>query len=402
MNSRSVAPENGAEEHSEVGPSSIASIILCPGKVRMCRGLEDVTSYAAAEGTVAHKLGENKLNGKKYPKIGTVIEQDGHSITVDKEMLEAVEDYIEHTIAIKGSIEPGLSYEELVEVTGSLEYMGLPELFGTADYVLSVMFDTLYIRDYKHGKGIMVEAENNAQLMCYALIAGQESIGSYERINFGIVQPRTREGAPIKTWEITPDELMDWAEDVLKPAVKLALSDDAPLVPGEKQCMWCRAAQQGICPAFSTRALQVAQEDFKDFADIRPSQLVESVSIEQVTRAYEQLPLLKQFIKSIELRVFNELSIGNKVEGFKLVKGRKSRDWADEGIVMDHLKTLGVDPYIQKVVSPAQAEKLLNKEQKKEVQRFIVTSDGTPVIVRDDDKREAITTAADDFAAFKN
>ena len=146
----------------------------------------------------------------------------------------------------------------------------------------------------------------------------------------------------------------------------------------------------------------MAQKDFKDFAEIKPDQVVDSVSIEKVAQVYEQLPLLKSFIKAVEARVFNELALGNKVNGYKLVKGRRSRAWADELKIVRQLKKLGVDPYALKLISPAQAEKLLDKEQKKEVQSFISVSEGKPSIVKNTDKRKAITTAADDFAAFKN
>ncbi|RLB85442.1 MAG: hypothetical protein DRH26_18280, partial [Deltaproteobacteria bacterium] len=259
---------------------------------------------------------------------------------------------------------------------------------------------TLYIRDLKYGSGIMVNPENNPQLMCYALIAGQKLFDTFQTINLGIVQPRSRDGATIKTWETTPNEILDWARETLHPIVKVALSDEASLNPGEKQCRWCKA--QGICPELAKQALQVAQKDFKDYADIRPDEIVESVSIKKVAQVYKQLPLLKKFIKAVEERVFNTLALGEKVDGYKLVKGKKSRAWQDELTTVKALKKLGIDPYVLKVVSPAQAEKQLDKAGKKEVQSLICVSEGEPSIVKESDKREAITTAADDFAAFKN
>ena len=389
------------QTHSPMSPSGISAIIKCPGKVKLCEGIEDVTSFAAAEGTVAHEVGEKKLLGKRYPKIGTVIKQDGHSITIDKEMIDAVKVYVKHIADIKKSLDSRLNYEEAIEVKGSLEFLYMPEIYGTADYSLSIAFDTLYVIDYKHGTGITVEAEWSEQLMTYALIAGQGYLETYEKIVIMIVQPRTRDGEPIKIWETTPDEILDWANHTLRPIWEIVFSgEDAPVIPGEKQCMWCRA--KGICPALAKQALQVAQEDFKDFSNIKPDQVVDSVSIEKVAKVYEQLPLLKSFIKAVEARVFNELALGNKVNGYKLVKGRRSRAWADELKIVRQLKKLGVDPYALKLISPAQAEKLLDKEQKKEVQSFISVSEGRPSIVKNTDKRKAITTAADDFAAFKN
>lgn len=384
-------------EHSSVGPSGIASIILCPGMVRMQQGLEDKPSFAAAEGTVAHRIGELRLNGKKIPKTGTIIEQEGHKITVDTDMLDAVDMYVEHINSLRSL--PFKAKEEKIEGKVSLDHIGIPEVYGTVDYALSIPFKTLFVRDYKHGTGITVEAENSEQLMPYAIGVAGEMLETFETINIGIVQPRTREGDQIKIWETTPDHLVKWANTVLKPTVKLALSDNAPLVPGEKQCQWCKA--KGVCPALAKQALTIAQADFAEYADFTPDEIVETVSIEKITEVYKQLPLLKSFIKAVEARVFNELSIGNRVEGFKLVKGRRSRDWKDELEAVNTLEELGIDPYLTKVVSPAQAEKLTDKQGKEVIKKLVEYTDGTPSITTEDDKREAITSASEDFKTFK-
>jgi len=392
MNGQQV--DNG---HSPVGPSSIAAIILCPGRVNLCEGIEDTTSFAAAEGTVAHEVGENKLNGKRYPKIGTVIKEDEYEITVDKGMIDAVKVYEQHIKELRGI--PSKSKEEQIEGKVNLDIFGAPEVWGTVDYSLSLPFKTLYIRDYKHGQGVTVAAEENPQLMAYALGAAGAMLETYETINMGIVQPRSRDGEQIKIWETTPKELLAWAEDVLKPTVNMALSDNAPLKPGDKQCQWCRA--KDICPALAQEVLKTAQKDFAEFADFQPDQ-VDALSIDDVEKIYPKLKLMSTWIKAIEARVFNTLAIGEPVKGYKLVHGRRARSWSDEIAATRFLKDSGIDPYELKLLTPAKAEKLLEKEQKKEVKALISVSEGKPSIVSEKDKREAITTAADDFAAFKN
>jgi len=388
MNSRKVD-----NQHSEVGPSSIADIILCPGRVRMQRGLENKSSFAAAQGTVAHKIGEDKLQGKRFPPKGGMVTEDGHAIDIDDEMIGAVKIYIDHINEIRQAT--GLAYAaEGIEVFGDMSWLGMPEVFGTADYVMSIPFKTLYVRDYKHGAGVQVDVEDNPQLMTYALIAGGEMIETYDTINLAIVQPRGG-GETVKVWETEPERLMTWAEDVLKPAVRLALSSDAPLVPGEKQCRWCRA--QGICPAIAKQALQVAQADFTDFSDIRPDEVVDGIPIEKVLQIYEQLPLLKTFIKAVEGRVFGDLEAGNPVPGYKLVHGRASRSWKNEDAVVALLRSKKIEPYEYKILSPAKVEKALGKS-KNEVSDLIQIDLGSPTIARDDDPRKTISTAQEDFA----
>jgi hypothetical protein len=387
-------------DHAEVGPSSLGDIILCPGRVKLSRGMEDVTSFAAAQGSAAHAICENILNDKKLPKIGTVIKQDGHEIEVDKEMIDSVNLYQEHIDSIRGSVKNALCMVEQVEAKGSLDFLGIPEVFGTADYSLSVPFNTLYIRDFKYGSGIIVNPEYNKQLMCYALIAGQELFPSYQAINLGIVQPRGRDGSIYKVWETTPAEILKWVREELSPTVKLAMSDDAPLVPGEKQCKWCRASS--ACPALAKQALTVAQADFSDFSDIKPDEVVEGVSIEKVTQVYEKLNLLKAFIKAVEGRVFSDLEAGLPVPGYKLVNGRKSKSWKNEQKAEKYLRDHGLVPFEQKLLSPAKAIKELEKDEKKEVMGLIDINSGKPTIAVESDKRPAISIAADDFKNITN
>jgi hypothetical protein len=236
--------------------------------------------------------------------------------------------------------------------------------------------------------------------MCYALIAGQELFPSYQAINLGIVQPRGRDGSIYKVWETTPAEILKWVREELSPTVKLAMSDDAPLVPGEKQCKWCRASS--ACPALAKQALTVAQADFSDFSDIKPDEVVEGVSIEKVTQVYEKLNLLKAFIKAVEGRVFSDLEAGLPVPGYKLVNGRKSKSWKNEQKAEKYLRDHGLVPFEQKLLSPAKAIKELEKDEKKEVMGLIDINSGKPTIAVESDKRPAISIAADDFKNITN
>ena len=390
MNLPDVAPA-----HSPVGPSSLSRVLLCPGSVKLSEGIEDKTSEVAAEGTVAHEIGEAILKGEKPYKVNQVIECEGHKIKVTREMKDAVKVYVDHCQELGLFIDDA---EEGIEVHTTLEPFGVPDVYGTVDYMLAIpSIRTLYVRDYKHGKGIVVDPTNNPQLMAYALGAAGENIDRYDVIDVGIVQPRAKEGEAIKTWQVSPEYLQQWAEFTLKPTVQVAIAGEAPLVPGDKQCQWCRA--KGICPELANKALTTAQADFRDFADIRPDEIVNEVSIEKITRVYEKLGLMKEFIKAVETRVFNELSNGNGVPGYKLVNGKRSRAWKNEEEAAATLKEKGVEPYEYKILSPAKAEKQLGKA-KKEVQGFIETTEGKPVIAPESDKRQAIVTTADEFKEF--
>ena len=93
-----------------------------------------------------------------------------------------------------------------------------PEGFGTGDCII-VADDLLEIIDFKYGKGVRVEAENNPQMRLYALgaIKLYGELYDIKRVRMSIIQPRiNREPS---TDEISVTELLDWAEKDRKSVV---------------------------------------------------------------------------------------------------------------------------------------------------------------------------------------
>src|SRR3546814_16725691 len=83
-------------------------------------------------------------------------------------------------------------------------------------------------------------------------------VNTVERV---IVQPRAphRDG-PVRRWETTGMELLDWAVELVD-AAKRTARPDAPLNPGE-WCKFCPAAP--TCPALRQKALDVAKAEFAE------------------------------------------------------------------------------------------------------------------------------------------
>ena len=71
--------------------------------------------------------------------------------------------------------------------------------FGTADCIL-IGGDTLHVIDFKYGKGVSVSAEENLQMILYALGAYEACRILYpiETVKLSIVQPRIDN---ISEWE---------------------------------------------------------------------------------------------------------------------------------------------------------------------------------------------------------
>ena len=78
--------------------------------------------------------------------------------------------------------------------------------------------------------------------------------------------------------------------------------------------------------------ITTAQEEFKTFKQINHYD-PELLTDEQIAEIYPKLGLMSAWIKAIEAKVFDTMSAGGEVKGYKLVNGRKSRCWA-----MDELR----------------------------------------------------------------
>jgi hypothetical protein len=362
----------------------------------MARGIPDVKSWVAAEGSVAHEICEKRLIGKPHYKVGAEVTFDGHRVVVDQAMLDATDLYVSEIQKIRDTAF-GI---EKVEQKITLEHYALPEVWGTVDYSYSVPFGCLYVRDYKHGQGVIVSPEENPQMMTYALgvSATPEILDSYDEINIGVIQPRGKAGEPVTEWRTTPKYLKEWCKDVLIPAVTEALGEHAPLNPGEKQCMFCRA--KAHCPALAQEAMQSAQKEFQDFATFTPD-ATDSLSMDDVAAIYSKIKLINSFLKSIEARMFNTLATGGVVPGYKLIKGRRSRSWNNETKALQILESvLGEKAYEKKLLTPAKAEKALGKEEKSLIQEYISTEDGKPAIAEESNAKEAISIIENDFKQF--
>ncbi|MGH2233059.1 DUF2800 domain-containing protein, partial [Enterococcus faecalis] len=142
----------------------------------------------------------------------------------------------------------------------------VPDGFGTGDCLI-IADDTLSVIDMKYGLGVLVEAEGNPQMMCYALGALELFDGIYDinRVKMTIFQPR-REN--ISTHVISKEELIKWAEEVLAPSAKTAYDGGGEFKCG-KWCKFCPA--KNVCRKRAEHNLELAQYEFK------PPELLEDV-----------------------------------------------------------------------------------------------------------------------------
>jgi CRISPR/Cas system-associated exonuclease Cas4 (RecB family) len=373
--------------HAKLSPSSSARWLNCPGSVALLSQLQprQTESPVAREGTCAHELAELVLTdgGTAFDWEGKqLIENNAH--TVEREMAAYVQEYVDYVKQFDGEhlYEQGVSFSDWV-----------PGGFGTSDAII-MHEGEMHVIDLKYGKGVQVDAEQNTQGMLYALGALNEygMIYSIDTVRIHIVQPRLDH---ISEWEIRAADLYKWAEWVRERA-ELANSDEAPRVPGEKQCQWCEA--KAVCPELMKYTHDVIGCDF-DALDVLAAP--NTLSDAQIRKAMDGKKLIAGWLEAVEAHIVNTLKDGKPFPGYKLVAGRSLRQWGDESkaeqVLVDEL---GDKAHERKLLSPAKAEKMLGKKKADVLEGLIVKPEGKPTLAPESDKRPAVTASADDFEAL--
>jgi hypothetical protein len=259
--------------------------------------------------------------------------------------------------------------------------------FGTGD-CLVIADGTLHIVDYKHGQGVLVEAEDNPQMKLYALGALEIFDGIYDidTVSMTIYQPRRDN---VSTYTVFKESLYQWAEEILKPTAELAYAGDGEFNCGE-WCLFCKVKHE--CRARAERNLELARYDFK----LPP--LLENDEVEDILGKIDSLISWANDIKNYALQT----ALGGKQwNGWKLVEGRSNRRYTDEAAVADAVSAAGFDPYERKVLGITAMTSLLGQKRFEEVLGgYIEKPQGKPTLVPESDKRPAIHTAQQDFSEF--
>jgi hypothetical protein len=226
--------------HSSRGASNAYIWTPCTAQPSMVAGIPDDSGYPAAEGTVGHTIGQKCFleNKNAYDFIGEKFFERADGVmtefVVDDEMAESVQVYVTHVLTL--AVGHHLNVEHRVDL--SRLYRGM---FGTVD-VWWVVGQTLYVRDFKHGKYSVVEAPGNIQLAYYAIGAYFKAIEAghvITLIDVGVVQPRfAHVDGPIRNWVLTVDQLNEWAAFL---AAKAAESYENPQLVAGPHCKYCRA-----------------------------------------------------------------------------------------------------------------------------------------------------------------
>lgn len=362
--------------HARFSPSAANRRIHCPPSLLLEEQFEEGESIYAAEGTAGHALAEHLI--RKHLKMRT---KRPTSDYYTDELVEAVDQYVSFVI---GEIEaakqecktPVFMVEQRVDASEYVE-----GCYGTADMVI-VTDKIVHIIDLKLGKGVEVHAEENPQLMIYGLgvLRMAESLYDIETVRMTIFQPRLNNSS---TWDVSPDYLKRWGEEILRPAGAQALIGAGEFSAGS-WCRFCRARIQ--CRARAEAFLKLAQQEFS-----QPALLSDEEIADIISKADEIAKWASDVYAYAQDQAINN---GKHWPGYKVVEGRSARKYTNEQDVVDAAICAGYkDIYKKTLIGITEMERLMGKDQFREILGHLVYKPaGKLTLVPESDRRDAVCT----------
>lgn len=367
-------------EHAFLSASAAHRWMHCTPSPTLELQYTEKPSAFANEGTQAHALAEAKL--KDWLATG----KRSEFACDDPSMNEYTDNYRDYCIEVyneelakypeaKMKIEERLNFSEAV-----------PKGFGTGDCVI-ISSDTAHVIDFKYGKGVLVDAEDNPQLKLYALglVYGFYWYDGFEKIRLHVYQPRM---SNISSWEISTADLVQWAEKEVKPLAQLAIKGEGEPKAGD-WCQFCKA--KGGCKA------RAEQLEAQIEAEMHPTgQLTE----EDLSRILGKTEEWAKWIKAVEEFALDQALKGVKIPQWKIVEGRSNRKIKDEvgltgALIKDGYSNIWTEPKLKsmtdlgKIVGKAAFDKLAAP--------YMYKPQGKPTLAPETDKRPPFNRAAADF-----
>lgn len=382
-------------KHAILSASAAHRWMICTPSARLEETFENTTSAFAEEGTFMHELGELKirryLGEIKESRYKKKIEKLQANQYFNTDIEEAVEVYVTFAKEIieetkKSCKDPIILLEQRLDFSKYVE-----SGFGTGDLVI-VADGVLNVVDLKGGQGVKVYSEKNPQMQLYALgaLGLFDCLYDIHTVRMTICQPRLEN---ISTYEISVQELLKWAEEILKPAAELAWKGEGDFAPSDYTCKFCRA--KASCRARAEKNLEIAKFEFKQANLLSKEEIIEILK-----RADEIAAWCKDIWSWAEAKALE----GEEFDGFKVVEGRSVRAYGDEKAVAERLAEAGYkdeEIYSKSLKGITALEKALGKKVFAQVLYGLITKpQGKPTLVADTDKREPIkinNTAEADF-----
>ena len=392
------------EKHARLSPSSAHRWLNCTPSARLAEQFPDTRSEYAAAGTLAHSIAELKARKHFIEPMGartfnSRMKKLKSDPLYDPSMDSATDTYLDHLkeLSLTFKAPPFVALESRVDY-GHL----VPGGFGRTDCIM-VGEGWLYVVDYKNGAGVPVEAEENPQMMLYALGALHTYAPIYgdtlRSIRMTIVQPNA---GGIKDWSMARDELDRWGKEYVRPRAELADSGAGEFVPGD-WCRFCPAKAQ--CTARAKKMLELEpMKGAVPAGGISTDQPATGplLSDSEIGDVLNRAVGLSDWVQSLKDYALTSILDGREIPGWKAVEGRGTRDWMNLDAAFGALQDRGIPESLlweRKPATVAGLEKALGKKSFAGAAEGLWTkSPGKPTLVPENDRRPPYVPAE---AAFK-
>ena len=431
--------------HAKFSPSGAHRWINCAGSMLLEQDYPNTSSKYADEGTAAHFLAAECLksgkNAADHKGKWILVPKDGGepfftpassgAFEVSDDFANNVQVYVNDVRDRVAAVQGDLFIEQRLNLSDTL---ATEDQFGTSDAVIAAPAQRLLIiEDLKFGMGEQVWAEENEQMMLYALGALESldliyGADAFDTVTPVICQPRLDHIDD--TWSISVADLRQFGayarravgkvKYVLANPTVVQTAPEVYLIPETKTCRWCRA--KASCSEYAKKVSQLVSEDFTAIDGGKTPALAPQVqtkaSDEVIGKRYGAIEFVSNWVKAVETEAEARVFKGAKIIGsdglpLKIVTGKQgNRAWADPKAVVGVLA--GILPpeklyYPQEVVSVPDAESAIGKKKfavlaapgdpetntpPGPLAAFISRAPGKPVVALGSDKRAPYDNAA--------
>lgn len=381
-------------EHARLSASASHRWLNCPGSLLLEEQYPEQTSEYAEEGELAHEVAEAKASRYYIKGYGDVtLKKAMAELKKNKFWNKDMDGYTDAYLNYLKTLSNGMEGKPYVAIEKRVNYDKYAKGgFGTADCIM-IQGDTIHICDFKYGKGVRVEAEENTQLMLYALGAHSEYgfIYPIKKTVPHIIQPRLNN---CSSWVTSIEDLLKFGKYVKKQS-DLALSGEGEFVPGE-HCRFCKA--KATCKARAEENIKLA-----GFTKTNPKELTN----EEVGKYLAMGEDIEAWVKDLKAYALTECLAGREVDGWKAVEGRSVRKITDEEGLAKKLMGVGFEEVMlykpKQLETLTKLEKLVGKKEFADLGKdFIGKPAGKPTLVKMSDKRDTITNVKSAKEAFKD
>lgn len=372
--------------------------MLCPPSHKLCGGTAAVTkAISHDEGYGWGQVSANEEQGQEYHRLAAdklrvrLGAQDAARTDdlqyYDAMMAERTEQYCDEVMRIcRERYDSEQDVRVVIEEPFELEICDGIHCRGRADCIIYTSV-TLDIIDLKSGRGALVSAYRNPQMMVYALAGLDLCADADPEIRLTIIQPALHN---ISTASITRAELLVWRDEHLIPAARQTVEGTGSYHVGDH----CR-----FCPARPTCRARAEQMQAYVSSVQQHTLTSPKLSLDDVTGLLDGIDHYEAWARDIRRWATDEAMAGERIPGYKLVIPRNgARKFVSEQAVVDAARRAGIDPYKRVLRSPREIELQVGTMQYEEYFATLISSEAcNPRLVPVSDPRPEYRPAKDDF-----